>query len=145
VTRDLDNVPICLRDGFVRLNELTYPAATVQYNPVRNEVLISHLYSTRQAVMGDAFCGSGFGGDVDKCRQVFPAFAKVFNDPDAVRKWDLDRFCDEFKVNVLLATDADPVWKDQESWVRVRPSLLGNPSVRAIRCGAALRPMEAGR
>jgi hypothetical protein len=52
-----------------------------------------------------------------------------------VRKWDLDRFCDEFKVNVLLATDADPVWKDQESWVWVRPSLLANPSVRAIRCG----------
>jgi hypothetical protein len=134
-----------LRDGFGRLNELTSPGASVQYNPVRNEVLISHLYSTRQAVMGDAFCGSGFGGDVEKCRQAFPTFAKVFNNPDAVRKWNLDNFCDEFKVNVLVATDVDPIWKDPHGWVWLRPSLFANPAMRAIHCGAASQPMAAAR
>jgi hypothetical protein len=129
-----------LREGFGRLGQLTPPMATVQYNPVRDEVLISHLYSPRQAVMGDAFCGSGFGGDVEKCRQAFPTIAKVFNDPDAVRKWNLDKFCDDYKVNVLLATDADPVWKDLESWVWHRPNLLANPSMRAVACGTASVP-----
>ena len=53
-----------LREGFSRLSELTPSAALVQYNPVRDETLTTHLYSTRQAVMGDAFCASAFGGDL---------------------------------------------------------------------------------
>jgi hypothetical protein len=91
-----------MREGFDRLNELTSPATTVQYNPVRDEVLIAHLYSARQAVMGDAFCGAAFGGDVVKCRQAFPYVATVFNAPDTVRNWALDRFCDNLGVNVLV-------------------------------------------
>jgi hypothetical protein len=111
----------------------------VQYNPVREEVLISHLYSTRQAAMGDASCGSAFGGDVEKCKNALPYFATVFNAPDNVRTWDLDRFCDDFQVNVLVAMDSDPVWGDPASWVWTRPSLLANPSMRAIPCGSASR------
>jgi hypothetical protein len=134
-----------LREGFGRLNELTSPGTTVQYNPVRDEVLISHLYSTRQAVMGDAFCGSAFGGDVEKCRHAFPYVATVFNAPDAVRNWDMDRFCDDFQVNVLVATDADPVWNDPSAWVWNRPALMVNPGMRAIRCGTARSSKAAGQ
>ena len=46
-----------MRAGYSRLNQLTSSSASVQYNPVRDEVLISHLYSTRPAVMGDSYCG----------------------------------------------------------------------------------------
>jgi hypothetical protein len=125
-----------LRDAFTGLSRLTPINASLQYNPVRDETLIAHLYSTRQAVMGDSSCGSAFGGDVQNCRQAFPYIASVFNAPDAVRNWNLDSFCDQFQVNVLVATDADPVWQDPSSWVWVRPSLLANPEVRAIPCGA---------
>ena len=128
-----------MRDGYGRLNQLTPIDATVQYNPVRDEVLISHLYSTRQAVMGDAFCGSAFGGDPAKCRQAFPYVAAVFNAPDAVRNWNLDQFCDTFQVNVLVATDADPVWGDPDSWVWARPALVANPMIRAVICGTESR------
>ena len=31
-----------------------------------------HLFSNRQAAIGDAFCGSDFGGDREACRKVFP-------------------------------------------------------------------------
>jgi hypothetical protein len=132
-----------MREGFGRLDEMTSPGTMVQYNPVRDEVLMSHLYSTRQALMGDEFCGSAFGGDLEKCRQAFPTFAKVFNDPDAARKLNLDALCDKFKVNVLLGTDADPVWKDPKSWVWLRVNLFANPSVRAIRCGSAPYPVAS--
>jgi hypothetical protein len=85
--------------------------------------------------MGDAFCGAAFGGDVAKCRVAFPSITKVFNDPDAVRNLNLDNFCDEFQVNVLVVNDTDPVWKDPRSWVWTRSNLLSNPSMRAVSCG----------
>jgi hypothetical protein len=134
-----------LREGFSQLNELTPSSTSVQYNPVRDEVLISHLYSTRQAGMGDALCGSVFGGDVETCKKAFPYVATVFNAPDAVRTWNLDSICDDLKLNVLVATDADPVWSDPYSWVWNRPSLMANPAVRAIPCGTASRSAAATR
>jgi hypothetical protein len=124
-----------LRAGFSQLDKLTNPGTSVQYNPIRDEVLIAHLYSTRQAVMGDEHCGSAFGGNAERCRQDLPLFVTVFNGPDAVRGWNLDRFCADFHVNVLVATDADPVWHDRFSWVWMRPALVSNPGMRAIPCG----------
>ncbi len=128
-----------MREGFSRLNGLTSSSMSAQYNPVRDEVLIAHLYSTRQAIMGDAFCESGFGGNLQNCRKAFPRMASAFNSPSAARGLDLDRFCDDFRVDVLVATDVDPVWQDKSSWVWARPSLLSNPSLRAIPCGTASR------
>jgi len=125
-----------LREGFSRLNELTFSNTLVQYNPVRPEVLIFQLYSGRQAGMGDPSCGSAFGGNIEKCSKAFPYFATVFNVPDVVRTWSVDSFCDSFQVNVLVATDADPVWNDPNSWVWIRPSLVANPSMRALPCGS---------
>jgi len=124
-----------MRKGFGELDRLTPSRAFVQYNPVRDETLIAHLYSTRQAVMGDSSCGSAFGGDIAACRKAFPRFDPVFNSPDS-RSLKLDEFCEEFHIAALVATDADPVWQDRKSWVWVRPSLLNdNPSMRAIACG----------
>jgi hypothetical protein len=127
-----------LREGFSNLGKLTPTAAVVQYNPVRDENLIAHLYSTRQAAMGDSDCASTFGGDSQECRKAFPYVASVFNDPDVVRNWNVDALCADLHVNVLVANDTDPVWQDPESWVWMKPSLLANPSMRAIPCGTVL-------
>ena len=134
-----------VREGFARLNELTSPDSTVQYNPVRYEYLVARLYSTRQIAMGDAFCGSAFGGDTAKCENAFPYFEALFNNPDAVRNWNVDRFCDDFGVHVLVATNADPVWDDPYSWVWMRPTLVANPMMRAVRCGTRTGSMADSR
>jgi hypothetical protein len=126
-----------MREGFGQLSRLTLSSATVQYNPQKDAVAIAHLYSTRQAVIGDAECGTTFGGDPQVCKKALPYFAAVFNAPDVVRSWSLDRFCDAYHVDVLVATDTDPVWNDPYSWVWIRPSLHANPSLRAVACGAA--------
>jgi hypothetical protein len=128
-----------LREGLDRLNRMTPTTAFVQYNPVRGEVVILHLFSARQAVMGDQSCLSSFGGDLQACRKVFPILATVFNSPSAARKLNLDDFCDQFHINVLVATDIDPVWQDRESWVWVRPNLVANQSMRAVSCGSGLQ------
>lgn len=129
-----------MREGYLSLDRLTPPTAFVQYNPVRDDALIAHLYSTHQAVMGDSSCGSAFGGDIAACKKAISRFDTLFNSPDSLRSLKLDEFCDEFHVAVLVATDADPVWQDRTSWVWVRPNLLNdNPSMRAIACGGGLR------
>jgi hypothetical protein len=124
-----------LREGYSRLNDLTASTTFVQYNPVGDEVFMTHLYSTRQAVIGEEGCASVFGGEASKCKEAFPYIASIFNSPNAVRGWNLDGVCDAFHVNVLVATDVDPVWQDPTSWVWTRRDLLANPAMRAIPCG----------
>jgi hypothetical protein len=126
----------CMRELYSRLDRLTTPAVRVQYNPVRDEVLLAQLYSTRQEVGGDQSCGSGFGGDGQKCREVLPYFAVLFNRPEIVRTWDVNSLCDAYSISVLVATDADPVWQDPASWVWQRSALVSTPEARAVTCGS---------
>ncbi len=124
-----------LRDGLSRLRASTSSSTVVQYNPIGQEVLMVHLYSARQAVMGNEECGNAFGGDALKCSKVFPYVASIFNAPAVVRNWNLNAICDRLHINILVATDMDPAWQDRDGWVWSRPSLLANPAMRAIPCG----------
>ena len=123
------------REGYRQLDRVTSPAASVQYNPAGDEVYIAHLYSTHQAAVGDPTCGAAFGGDPKRCEKAFPYFDTVFNGPQYVKGWDIDAFCRNFHVDVLVSTDSDPVWQDHESWVWTRPLLYANPLLRAVPCG----------
>jgi hypothetical protein len=124
-----------LREGYEQLQAKLPAHAMVQYNPDNNEVLITHLYNQRQALAGDAGCNAGFGGDPHACAQLMPYIQTVFNEPIYVRQWNLDGFCRQFHVHVLVATPADPVWSDPESWVWRKPLLYGNVGMRAVNCG----------
>lgn len=114
----------------------TAPAdALVQYNPVREEARITQLYSSRQAVAGDANCNAAFGGDYAACRAVFPQIAAIFNDRAAMRSREVDAVCDKFRISYLLATDADPVWGDGKGWVWRRSTLFAGSHSRLLPCG----------
>ena len=124
-----------LRQGFENLNARTDQTQVIQYNPLHRGTLLAHLYSTRQAAMGDEDCLSSFGGDLQTCRQAVPYFAAVFNSPEDVGGIDLDRLCDKFHINVLVATDADAIWQDRAGWVWSRPVVFSNRVFRAVQCG----------
>jgi hypothetical protein len=124
-----------LREGFMALDRTAEPTAVAQYNPANNQTLLAHLYSTRQTVAADAGCGSEFGGDKKACDAAFPYLNAAFNEPSYVRQWDMDEFCRIMKVNLLVATEADPVWRDPGSWVWTRETVYANPALRIVRCG----------
>ncbi len=124
-----------LRENLMRLESMTVPTSVWQYNPVSENVFMIHLYSTRQAAAGDASCGSTFGGDIKRCDQAMPYLIALFNSASDARGWDLDKFCNAFSVNLLVATEVDPVWNDPNSWVWSRRALLSTGSLRAIPCG----------
>ena len=124
-----------LRDGYEHLQVRLPGRAVVQYNPDNNEVLATHLYSHQQALAGDIGCDADFGGDRLACAQLMPYIQTVYNDPIGLRQWDLNAFCRSAKLDALIATPADPVWRDPESWVWRQPLLAGNPGMRAVSCG----------
>jgi hypothetical protein len=126
-----------IRQGFQQLNHMLPGNAVVQYDPVREEVKLANLYSERQAAMGERNCSTGYGGDVQACRDAYPAFFSTYNGVLAMRTRSIDTFCDQYHINVLVADDIDPVWKDPGSWVWTRPALVANQYLRAVPCGHA--------
>ena len=110
-------------------------SAVVQYNPATADLNVFHLYADRQVAAGDDGCGATFGGELEKCKQVYPYIDAAFNKPTISNGWDMDRFCDTLQINVLVATNSDPVWKDARSWVWNRPPLFSDGIMRAFACG----------
>ena len=72
-----------------------------------------------------------------KCDKAMPYLVTVFNYPENIRDWNIDRFCNTFSINLLVATEADPVWRDADSWVWNRSPVVANDLLRAIPCGTA--------
>jgi hypothetical protein len=145
VSPGMDKRAYRLREGLSQIEKVTTPGSLLQYNPASQNVWLIHLYSKLQAAAADSGCGAAFGGDVERCRQAMPYLEALFQSPAVSRSWDLDRLCDSFSVNVLVATDADPIWYDTGSWVWTRKTLLSNESLKAIPCGTAPPLHQAAR
>jgi hypothetical protein len=127
---------LLLRKSLDGLKANTPRAAVVQYNPATPDLNVFHLYADRQVAAGDDACGSTFGGELEKCRQVYPYIDAAFNKPATSDRWNMDQLCDAFQINVLVATNSDPVWKDARSWVWTRPPLFSDNTMRAFACGS---------
>jgi hypothetical protein len=124
-----------IRQSIEQLKRETPHSSVLQYNPRGADVFLFHLYSDRQTAAGDDSCGATFGGDPQKCEQAIPYIDAAFNSPNAARTWNMDQFCNAYQINLLVATNADPVWKDTGSWVWTRSPLLANDTLRAFQCG----------
>ncbi|MEO6828873.1 MAG: hypothetical protein ABI164_03620 [Acidobacteriaceae bacterium] len=121
-----------IRSAFVQLDNMLPQDSIVQYNPMTDDYLPLLEYDHFQAV--DAFpdCGTEFGGDDSLCAPVQSAIANLFNRPDG---GDVDVLCRELSIDVLVARNSDPVWKDRTSWVWKRSPIVANSTIRAFRCG----------
>jgi hypothetical protein len=124
-----------VRSGYEELNEKIPQRAVVQYDPAGNERRILRLYTTHQVVAANDSCDASFGGDPTPCAQVAPYIIGLFEAPAATMRWDVDKFCSFAKIDVLVVTNADPVWRMGNSWVWSREPLVSNRSFRAFRCG----------
>ena len=126
---------LSLRTSLDHMKANVARTAVVQYNPATTDLNVFHLYADRQAGAGDDSCHAAFGGDLEKCKQAYPYIFAAFNSPDIVRGWNLDQLCDAFQINVLIATNSDPIWKDLGSWVWTRPALFADDTLRVFTCG----------
>ncbi|MFZ1915939.1 MAG: hypothetical protein WAU58_00070 [Terriglobales bacterium] len=132
---------LLLRRSLDGMKAKTPRLAVVQYNPATEDLNVFHLYADRQVDAGDDGCGATFGGEIEKCKELYPYISAAFNRPQVSDTWDMDKFCDQMQIGLLIATDADPVWKDPRSWVWTRAPLFSNNIMRVVPCGGnALRP-----
>ena len=75
-------------------------------------------------------CGASFGGNLQKCREVYPALAAIFQ-PGA-RPEDVDAICRRLSINALVVTSGDPVWNASDSWIWKRVPAVSTNFARAF-------------
>ena len=110
------------------------PGSIIQANSNRWNAIYLGLYGEHQTASFDYFCGTEDGGDMAWCNRIQAQLVPLFNDPGAARKMNVDAVCKAWGIDVLVARDDDPVFRDRSSWVW-RSALTGTESVRALRCG----------
>jgi hypothetical protein len=134
--RELGERTYALRSVYDQLSIMLPREAIVQYNPDAPAYLPHQLYSRHDAAMGGALCGAVLGGEVYRCKDRTESVAPLFEKPSQAESASLDATCRNYRIDVMLVDDVDPVWGQRDSWVWTRTPFLANEHVRAFGCGA---------
>jgi hypothetical protein len=120
------------REAYEWLRQRTSPRAIIEQNPnVHIQETFWGMYGHRQALAEDQGCGTNFGGDADDCGTIYKRMDELFTHgaPES-----FEAACEAVPVDVFVAKDTDPVWRDRSSWVWNRPAAFQNNFVRLIPC-----------
>jgi hypothetical protein len=116
----------------------TAPSAVVQANP--DNILQDTLgmsYSGRPTAACDLTCNASFGGDPVECVTVVSRLRSVFPPAAAQAPPTLDAVCRNLPVEMVVAKDTDPVWRNHSAWVWAQPAAYANRYLRVFRCPSA--------
>jgi hypothetical protein len=105
--------------------------AIVQANPTHWNDVYHGLYAQHQTAAFDRLCGSVLGGDPSPCSAMQSELAPLF-----IRDGDIDRACDKWNIQAMIAKDDDPVFSSHSAWPWTRRPLAASDHVRAVRCGS---------
>ncbi len=119
------------RQVYEQLQGMLPIAAIVQQNPDQDVPQYWGLYSNRQTAASDRECGSVFGGSLQDCRQVYPAVSAIFSARGASAE-EAEEVCRKLKIDALVVTDGDPVWKVSNSWVWTMQPSVAKGSARGF-------------
>ena len=143
---DLARRAYAARSAYQWLRANTPPTAVIQFNPkVEFEDAAAMLYSDRRMVAVDMNCNVTFGGDPQLCppiltriQEVFPASAAA-SPPSA-----FSDVCRSLPIDILIAKDTDPAWRDPKSWVWNEPPIYANHYLRLFSCHGAMTKTTYG-
>jgi hypothetical protein len=142
-----------IRKAYEWAQETTPETAAIQFNPkVVFQETTAMLYADRRAVAADPSCTISFGGDEHSCLPIVSRLNELYSGADS----GIDGICANLPVDLLVAKDTDPVWRNRDSWVwREKPAFQSDyirlfncrktragtsESVRQIETGAVIRP-----
>jgi hypothetical protein len=121
-------------------NSQTVPRAVVQANPdIILQDTLGMSYSARPTAAGDLACIAAFGGDPAECATVIARLRSVFPTAAAQAPPTLDAVCRNLPVEMVVAKDTDPVWRNRASWVWTQPAAYANRYIRVFNCPSAER------
>jgi hypothetical protein len=125
-----------VRNVFDQLDHRLAVSAVLQHDPLLRDIVPYHLYSKHQFVAADPECGAAFGGSPEVCRDTVGVLAQLYRSAATLPAADLDRLCDDFHIDVLIAQEGDPSWGIANGWVWTRQPIAATRNVRAIPCGS---------
>ena len=115
---------------------MTPDTAVIQYNPKVSFVeATALLYSDRRAMAADMRCNASFGGDPKLCAPIVTQLSQIYPAAGQGSTSTIRDVCRNLPIDLLVAKDTDPVWKDPGSWVWRQKPVFGNRYVRLFSCG----------
>ncbi|MGB7762241.1 MAG: hypothetical protein WBL61_20575 [Bryobacteraceae bacterium] len=120
------------REAYQWLRARTPETAVIQPNPEpAYQDTFFGAYGHRQAIAVGRDCSSGFGGDPRECAPLMPVLAGLFAGGGAQA---LESVCRTLPIDIVVARDTDPAWRDRASWVWTGNPIFRNDFVRLFAC-----------
>ena len=125
-----------LRKADDALKRMAPANATVQYNPMSIGsyfLYVNMLNAGHQIISAEPGCGKSFGGDAAACPRIEEAVDALYLDPGPPRDSAM-AICHSLKIDYLIASDQDPAWQDDASWVWSADLVVEEKGIRILRC-----------
>jgi len=137
---DLARRAYAARSAYEWLRAATPATAAIQLNPrVEFEDATSMLYGDRRMVAADMWCNVTFGGDPKLCAPILTRIQEVFPPSGAVSPpAAFSDVCRSLPIDILVAKDTDPSWRDPASWVWTQRPVFANAYFRLFACRTAI-------
>ncbi|ABF39743.1 hypothetical protein Acid345_0738 [Candidatus Koribacter versatilis Ellin345] len=130
-----------LQQGLAQLNKGMDRQAIYQFDAESAAIAFIHLYADHPFAAGDPSCGAAFGGDPSVCEAAIGELKAPYRTMMSLD--EVDAICDRYNIRTMIATDLDPIWQDQNSWVWQRQPLVANQRMRALPCGPSVHEQRA--
>jgi hypothetical protein len=122
-----------MREAYEWARAATGPNAIVQHNPVvAVQDTAALLYAERPAAASETGCLTTFGGDPRECAPVADTLKRLYSADAGLA--ELRHVCGTLPIDILVAKDLDPPWRNHESWVWRAQPVFSNEYVRMFRC-----------
>ncbi len=125
---------LAARQAYDYVNEKTPEATIIESNPIGILDIPIGLYANRQIA---ASAHTAFGVSAEEFESRISRIATIFNGTN----WDtMDQTCKENSINLLIANDLDPLWKNLPVLEQQRQPLYQNQYYAIFPCGNPVNP-----
>ena len=113
-----------LRRAYETLDHILPSSAKLQSNPQGLYFdFYEGLYSNRQTIIDNRYCGTEFGGDPANCPAAYSTIAAIFNGNPDVTPEMVGTICRQLSIDAVIVTDLDRAW-NFGSWAwRITPAI----------------------
>jgi hypothetical protein len=123
------------RAAYEWVRATTPETAALQYNPdVDQQETDAMLYADRRIVAAGRKCDTPYGGDPKLCGPIMTRLAKLYPIAGQSAAINVSEVCRDLPIDVIVAKDTDPAWRDPQSWVWTERPVYSNAYMRLFAC-----------
>lgn len=123
------------RSAYEWVRATTPETAALQYNPdVEQQETDAMLYADRRIVAAGRECDIPYGGDSRLCGPIMARLKRLYPAAGQPAGISLAEVCHDLPIDIIVAKDIDPVWRDPKSWVWTEKPAFSNAYMRLFSC-----------